>query len=106
MLRSLPHPAWFRLASPLLYVTPKGAVKPACAAMAGPQRIFLRKQEASGGPLAWTGSSATNRCVTPVINIIPTYLWGDDLHTFFALGKAGHTLVSNIHADDFNKLYH
>lgn len=36
----------------------------------------------------------------------PTYLWGDDLRAFFALGDAGHTLVSNVHADDLDEIHH
>ena len=36
----------------------------------------------------------------------PTYLWGDDLRAFFALGDAGHTLVSNVHADNLDEIHH
>ena len=36
----------------------------------------------------------------------PTYLWGDDLRAFFALGDAGHTLVSNVHADSLDEIHH
>jgi hypothetical protein len=35
----------------------------------------------------------------------PTYLWGDDLRAFFALGRAGHTLVSNVHADNLDEIH-
>ena len=34
----------------------------------------------------------------------PTYLWGDDLRAFFAQGEKGHTLVSNVHADDLEEI--
>ncbi len=35
----------------------------------------------------------------------PTYLWNDDLRAFFALGKAGNTLLSTIHADDLDETH-
>jgi hypothetical protein len=35
----------------------------------------------------------------------PTYLWGDNLRAFFALGAAGHMLVGNVHADDLDELH-
>ena len=35
----------------------------------------------------------------------PTYLWGNDLRAFFALGEAGHILVSNVHADNLDEIH-
>ncbi|NKB68707.1 MAG: hypothetical protein GKR89_16710 [Candidatus Latescibacteria bacterium] len=35
----------------------------------------------------------------------PTYLWGDDLRAFLALGAAGHILVSNVHADNLEEIH-
>lgn len=35
----------------------------------------------------------------------PTYLWGDDLRAFFALSRAGHILVGNVHADDLDEIH-